>query len=184
MSRTIGVIAGSLRKESFSKKLARTIIDMAPDGVEFKWIAIDELPLYNQDFDDHGPLPPSYVTFREEIQGLDGVIFITPEYNRSMSSVLKNAVDVGSRPYGKNSWDGKSGLVISNSPGNLAGFGAHHHLRQSLVCVNVNVLAQPEIYLANVAQYFDEQGQMTDDSVKGFLQKAIDAYLDFTERLK
>ncbi len=179
MAKTIAILAGSLRKESFSKKIARAIVEMAPEGFEFKIISLDDLPVYNQDFDDHQQVPDTYRKFRSEMHEADGVIFVTPEYNRSIPSVLKNALDVGSRPYGESVWDGKPGAVFSNSPGNLSAFGANHHLRQCLVFLNVFAMQQPEVYLANIADALDEQGKIKDADVKNFLQKAIDAYIDW-----
>ncbi len=184
MKTTIGIIAGSLRRASFSKKIARALLEMAPEGYDFKLIPIDDLPLYNQDFDDDNDVPPSYVTFRNTIQKLDGVIFVTPEYNRSVPAVLKNAVDVASKPSGQNKWDGKPAAVFSNSPGNLSGFGANHHLRQSLVCLNVPVMQQPEVYIAGANKLFDEDGNFKDDNVRKFLQKAVDAYIEWFNRNK
>jgi chromate reductase len=184
MGKTIGIITGSLRRESFSKKIANAVIDMAPDGYTFKIISIDDLPIYNQDFDDDGNAPESYHKFRDEVKALGGVIFITPEYNRSVPAVLKNALDVGSRPYGQNVWDGKPGAVFSNSPSNLSGFGANHHLRQSLVFLNVLIMQQPEVYLANIQNAIDDNGKLKDGSVKDFVQKAVDAYISWFERLQ
>ncbi|CAM4367890.1 chromate reductase [Pedobacter westerhofensis] len=177
MNKIIGILAGSLRKESFSKKIGNTLIAMAPQGFEFKIISLDDLPIYNQDFDDDNQVPVTYTTFRKEVQAVDGVIFITPEYNRSVPAVLKNALDVGSRPYGHNVWDSKPGAVISNSPGNLSGFGANHHLRQSLVFLNVPVMQQPEIYIAKSNELFDENGELKSEGTKEFLHKAVDAYI-------
>ena len=176
MTKVIGLFAGSLRRESFSKKIAHTLVPMAPEGYEFKLISLDGLPVYNQDFDDDNQVPESYTAFRNEVKALDGVIFITPEYNRSVPGVLKNALDVGSRPYGQSVWDGKPGAVISNSPGNLSAFGANHHLRQSLVFLNVPTMQQPEAYLAKVNELFEENGEMKGPT-KQFLQKVVDAYL-------
>jgi chromate reductase len=176
MSKVIGILAGSLRKESFSKKLGNAVIAMAPEGFEFKAIRLDDLPVYNQDFDDNNEVPQSYTTFREEVQQLDGFIFITPEYNRSVPAVLKNALDVGSRPYGKSVWDGKPGAIFSNSPGAVGGFGANHHLRQSLVFLNIPVMQQPEVYLAKVNELFDENGDIKEGGTKDFIKKAVDAY--------
>ena len=119
--KTIGIIAGSLRKESFSKKIAKAIQAMAPAGFEFKIISIDDLPSYNQDFDDYNQVPESYIQFRNEMKTVDGVIFVTPEYNRSVPGVLKNAIDIGSRPYGKSVWDKKPAAVFSSSTGNISG---------------------------------------------------------------
>ncbi|WP_310391326.1 NAD(P)H-dependent oxidoreductase [Hymenobacter sp.] len=177
MNKVIGLIAGSLRKESFSKKIANTLLPIAPQGFEFRLISLDGLPIYNQDFDDHNEVPATYTAFRDEIRALDGVIFITPEYNRSVPGVLKNALDVGSRPYGKNVWDGKPAAIFSNSPGNISGFGANHHLRQSLVFLNVPAMQQPEVYLTKVDELFDENGTMHEGSTKQFLQQAVAAYL-------
>lgn len=181
--KVIGILAGSLRKESFSVKLGKAIASMAPEGYEFRLISLVDLQVYNQDLDDHDQVPPqSYVAFRNEIAELDGFIFITPEHNRSIPAVLKNAVDIASRPKGKNLWSGKPGAVFSNSPGPLAAFGAHHHLRQVLVCLNVLVQAQPEVYLAKIGEAFEENGDLN-TSVKGFVQKAVDAFVSWVERL-
>lgn len=179
MSKKIGILVGSLRKESFSMKIARAVIGMAPEGFDFELIPLDDLEVYNQDFDDHDQVPESYPRFRDRIRAVDGLLFITPEYNRSIPAVLKNALDVGSRPYGKSVWDGKPGVVFSNSPGNLAGFGAHHHLRQCLVFLNIPVMQQPEVYLANIAGAMDDEGNITDDDVKKILQDAMDAAADW-----
>lgn len=176
MGSTIGIIAGSLRRESFSKKIARTLLTMVPEGFDFRIVAIDTLPLYNQDFDDDGNLPESYVHFRKEVKQMDGFIFVTPEYNRSVPAVLKNAIDVASRPKAENGWNGKPTAVFSNSPGNLSGFGANHHLRQSLVSVNAPTMPQPEVYIGHVKKIFDVDGNLTDSTTQDFLQKAVDAY--------
>ena len=175
MSKKIGILAGSLRKESFSKKIGKAIIPMAPEGFEFIIVSLADLPMYNQDFDDDNQVPEAYTIFRNEMKALDGVIFITPEYNRSVPAVLKNALDVGSRPYGQSVWDGKPAAIISNSPGNISGYGANHHLRQSLVFLNVPAMQQPEVYINKANELFDENGQLKDDRSKDMLQKAIDA---------
>jgi chromate reductase len=177
MKNTIGIISGSLRKESFSTKIAKAIITMAPEDFEFKLVSIHNLPVYNQDFDDDNNVPESYIAFRNSIELLDGVIFVTPEHNRSVPAALKNAVDIGSRPYGKNKWDGKPGAIFSNSPGEISGFGANHHLRQSLVFVNIPVMQQPEVYLSKIDKLLDENGNLKDDKTKDFLQKAVDGYI-------
>lgn len=177
MSKVIGIIIGSLRKESFSKKIGKALPAMAPEGFEFKTIRLDDLPIYNQDFDDHNEVPEAYTTFRNEVKQLDGFIFITPEYNRSVPAVLKNALDVGSRPYGKSVWDGKPGAIFSNSPGVVGGFGANHHLRQSLVFLNIPVMQQPEVYLSKINELFDESGTIKEGETKDFIKKAVDAYI-------
>ncbi len=177
MNKIIGIIAGSLRKESFSKKLAAEVLKMAPEGFEFKLVTLADLQIYNQDFDDEGVVPEEYTEFRDLMNTIEGVIFITPEYNRSVPGVLKNAIDVGSRPYGKSVWNGKPAAVFSNSPGNLAAFGANHHLRQSLVFLNMPVMQQPEVYLARVGEAFDENGQMKEGKTKDLLQHAVTAFV-------
>ena len=183
MNKTIGLIAGSLRKESFSKKIAQALIRMAPEGFDFRMISLDDLPVYNQDFDDHNQVPEVYVRFRDMIRSLGGVIFITPEHNRSIPAALKNAIDIGSRPKGQNVWNGKPAAVFSNSPGNLSAFGANHHLRQSLVFLNLPTMQQPEVYIAHSNELFDAQGNMKDGSTKDFLQKAVDAYIAWFHKI-
>ncbi len=179
MSKVIGILAGSLRKESFSKKIAKAIASMATEGFEFKIIPLDDLPVYNQDFDDESRVPDSYVAFRNAAKAVDGVIFVTPEYNRSVPGVLKNALDIGSRPMGYSVWNGKPAAVFSNSPGNLSAFGANHHLRQSLVFLNMPTMQQPEVYIAQVKELFDESGNLKNGETKDFLQKAVNAYIDW-----
>jgi chromate reductase len=155
MKNVIGIIAGSLRKESYSKKIASALITLAPDDLEFRIISLADLPIYNQDFDEYHEVPEAIIVFRKEMEQVAGVIFVTPEYNRSVPAVLKNALDVGSRPYGKRVWNAKPAAVFSNSPGNLSAFGANHHLRQSLVFLNVPTMQQPEVYLPKVNELFD-----------------------------
>lgn len=177
-AKTIGIVIGSLRKDSFSKKIANFLSDNAPEGYIFESIEIGNLALYNQDYDEGGS-PESYAPFRKKIKSLDGVIFVTPEYNRSVPGVLKNAIDVGSRPYGQNSWQGKPTLVISSSISDLSGFGANHHLRQSLVFLDMPVVQQPEVYLANVQNLFDDNGKLTKEDTAKFLRQVLDSYVEF-----
>ncbi|NAT74315.1 ACP phosphodiesterase, partial [Pseudomonas syringae pv. actinidiae] len=143
---TIAVLVGSLRKESINRKIALALAKLAPATLKLNIIEIGDLPLYNEDIDGDSP-PPAYSVFREQLGAADGVLFVTPEYNRSVPGALKNAIDVGSRPYGKSAFSGKPGAVISASPGAVGGFGANHHLRQSLVFLDVLCLQQPEAYL-------------------------------------
>nr|WP_321356494.1 NAD(P)H-dependent oxidoreductase [uncultured Draconibacterium sp.] len=180
MSKKIGIIAGSLRKESYSKKIAKNILSMAPEGFEFSIISIDDLPVYNQDFDDE--VIESYHSFRSAANGVDGIIFITPEYNRSVPSALKNAIDVGSRPYGQSVWNNKPAAVFSLSIGTISGFGANHHLRQSLAFLNMPTMQQPEVYLANIGEALDENGNIVNEQVRSFLQQAVDAYTAWFKR--
>ncbi|SCP96291.1 NADPH-dependent FMN reductase [Anaerobium acetethylicum] len=172
----VGVFAGSLRKESFSRKIAAVLKEVAPDSLELELVDLGALEMYNQDFDDEGNVPASWTEFRERVKKFDAVLFVTPEYNRSVTAVLKNALDVGSRPYGESVWDGKPGAVVSVSPGALSGFGANHHLRQALVFLNVPTMQQPEAYIGNVAALFDENGVMTNEKTKGFLKTIMDSF--------
>jgi chromate reductase len=178
--RDVAVFVGSLRKESFNRKLANALIAMGPAPLKLEIVEIKHLPLYNQD-DDANP-PAASATFKERVQRADAVLFVTPEYNRSVPGVLKNAIDVASRPYGKSAWNGKPGAIISLSPGVIGAFGANHHLRQSLVFLNVPTLQQPEAYIGNAAKLFDAAGQLTDDTARDFLQKFLQAFAQWIER--
>ena len=178
-TRKIAVLVGSLRKESFTRKVARTLMLLAPPTLEMEIVEIGQLALYNQDADDSPP--PLYTEFRNKIKEFDGVLFCTPEYNRSVPGALKNAIDVGSRPYGHSAWSGKPCAVVSVSPGALAGFGANHHLRQSLVFLNMPAMQQPEAYVGNIGKQFDGD-TLTNDTTKAFLQTFIDAFATWVER--
>ena len=178
-TRKIAVIIGSLRKDSFNRKVAKTLMLLAPPTLDMEIVEIGHLALYNQD-DDPSP-PPTYTEFREKIRSFDGVLFCTPEYNRSVPGVLKNAIDVGSRPYGQSAWSGKPCGVISVSPGASGGFGANHHLRQSLVFLDMPAMKQPEAYMGNAAKLY-EGDELKDDSTKAFLQKFVDAFATWVER--
>src|SRR5690349_20761421 len=149
----IAVIVGSLRKESYNLKMAKTLISLAPEVLSLELLPIGDLPLYNEDLEKS--LPEQWRNFREQLKTFDGILFVTPEYNRSVPAVLKNAIDVGSRPYGKSAWDGKPAGIISVSPGQYGGFGANHHLRQSLVFLNMPALQQPEAYINQASKIFD-----------------------------
>jgi chromate reductase len=175
----IGVFVGSLRKESYSRKIARELESYASDKMDFKEFELGDLELYNQDLDDENRPTASWIRFREQVKALDGVLFVTPEYNRSVPAVLKNALDVGSRPYGKSAWDGKPGAVVSVSPGGLSAFGANHHLRQSLVFLNVPTMQQPEVYIGNVAALLDEDGKVKEEKTRAFLSKAMEAFFSW-----
>lgn len=178
--RDVAVLVGSLRKGSFSKKLANALVEIAPPGLALSRVEIGNLPFYNQDLEDDPPQP--WVAFRDRVRKANAVLFVTPEYNRSVPGVLKNAIDVGSRPYGKSVWDGKPGGVISNSPGKPGGFGANHHLRQSMVFLNVPVLQQPEAYISGADKLFDQAGKLQDPSVREYLQQYLAAFERFISR--
>lgn len=184
MAHDIAVIVGSLRKESFNRKFARVLIDLAPASLRMQIVEIGALPLYNQDLDEAGALvPPAWTAFRERMRAAQGVLFVTPEYNRSVPAVLKNAIDVGSRPYGHSVWAGKPAAVASVSIGAIAGFGANHHLRQSLVFVDMPVLQQPEAYIGGAGSLFDTQGELSNAGTREFAARFIQAYAAWVERL-
>ena len=170
----IAVIVGSLRKESFNLKTAKALIALAPESLSLEILSIANLPMFNEDLE--ATPPKEWLTFREQIKAADGLLFLTPEYNRSVPGVLKNALDVGSRPYGQNSWDGKPGAIVSVSIGNISGFGANHHLRQSLVFLNVPTMAQPEAYIADAYGLFDDKGDLSKESTEEFLKKFMAAF--------
>lgn len=181
MAKSIGVIVGSLRKESFNRKVANFLVKNPPADCTLEIIEIGDLNLYNQDFDEGGT-PPAYAPFRQKVKSMNAIIFVTPEYNRSVPGVLKNAIDVGSRPYGQSVWEGKPALVVSSSISGLSGFGANHHLRQSLVFLNMPAMQQPEVYLANVQEYFDENGNLTKTETADFLKNVLRSFADFASR--
>jgi chromate reductase, NAD(P)H dehydrogenase (quinone) len=176
MAKKIAVFVGSLRKESFNRKMAKVLIGLAPESLKLEIVEIGGLSLYNQDFDDEGKPPSDWSEFRMRVKSYDGVLFVTPEYNRSVPGVLKNAIDVGSRPYGQSIWGGKPGAVISVSPGAIGGFGANHHLRQSLVFVDVPAMQQPEAYIGGAAQLFDANGNINNDKTREFLKQFMGAF--------
>ena len=176
----IGVVVGSLRKESFSRKIANNVAKLFPEGYEVEFIEIGNLPLYNEEYD--GNSPEEYVSFRETVSGVDAVLFVTPEYNRSVPGVLKNALDVGSRPYGESVWNAKPAAIISQSISNLSGFGANHHLRQSLTFLNMPVVQQPEVYLANSQDLVDDSGNINNEQTVQFLQSFVDAFVDLINK--
>ncbi|MCI9845477.1 NADPH-dependent FMN reductase [Flavobacterium pectinovorum] len=179
--KTVGIIVGSIRKDSYNKKIADYLIKNTPEGYIFKIIEIGNLVLYNQDYDD-ADQPESYSSFREEVKSSDGIIFVTPEHNRSFPAALKNALDVGSRPYGHSVWSNKPAMVISSSISSISGFGAAHHLRQVLSFLGMPVLPQPEVYLADVQYLFDDKNRLIKEETADFLLHALVAYIDFAER--
>ena len=181
MSKKIAVLVGSLRKDSFNLKVAKVFKQIAPKSLSLDIIEIGDLPFYNEDIDTDTP-PQSYDRFRQEIANCNGVIFVTPEYNRGLPAVIKNALDVGSRPYGKSVWSKKPAAVISVSQGAIGGFGANHQLRQSFVFLDMPTLQQPEAYIGNINNSFDENGNMN-EKTKEFLSAIINSYAHWVEKL-
>lgn len=165
--RTVAVVVGSLRKDSVSRKVAKALAALTPE-LKFDFVEIGDLPLYDEDVEAAGA-PAAWTRFRNQIKAADAVLFVTPEYNRSVPGGLKNAIDVGSRPYGSSAWNGKPGAVISVSPGAIGGFGANHHLRQSLVFLNVPLLSS-EAYIGNAFALFGETGELVNEGTSEFLR--------------
>ena len=179
---SVAVIVGSLRKESFSLKIAKALTGLAPPSLQLDVVTLGGLSFYNQDLE--ATPPADWVSFRERIKKADAVLFVTPEYNRSVPGVLKNAIDVGSRPYGQSVFNGKPGGVVSNSPGAIGGFGANHHLRQSLVFLDVSVLQQPEAYVGSVGDAFDDKGDLVKAPLREFLESYIKAFAAWVAQQK
>jgi chromate reductase len=176
-ARTVAVIVGSLRKDSVSRKLAKAFAALNPD-LKFQIVEIGDLPHFDQDLE--ADPPAQWVRFRNEVAAADGVLFVTPEFNRSVPGALKNAIDVGSRPYGQSVWNGKPGAVISLSPGAIGGFGANHHLRQSLAFLNMPTLPA-EAYIGAAHTLFDEQGALNNDATRSFLTSFAQSFAAWIE---
>jgi chromate reductase, NAD(P)H dehydrogenase (quinone) len=177
------VLVGSLRKASFNRMLANTLISLAPSSLKLDIVDIGQLPFYNEDLETTVP-PAPWTAFRQRVEAANAVLFVTPEYNRSVPAVLKNALDVGSRPYGRSVWDRKPGAIVSGSPGAIGAFGANHHLRQSLVFLNVPTMQQPEAYISHADKLFDEHGKLVNDSTRKFLQEFMKAFANWVETIR
>jgi chromate reductase len=181
--KSVCVLVGSLRKASFNSMLANALISLAPSSLKLDVVEIGQLPIYNEDLETAAP-PAPWTALRQRIKAADAVLFVTPEYTRSVPAVLKNALDVGSRPYGSNVWDCKPGAVVSSSPGAIAAFGANHHLRQSLVFLNVPAMQQPEAYISHVDKLFDEHGKLVSDGTGKFLQAFMQAFANWIDTIR
>ena len=178
----IAILVGSLRKDSINRKIARSLCAMAHERLDCDIIPIDDLPLYNQDYDPDSPA--QYTRFRGAIAAADGVLFVTPEYNRGVPGVLKNAIDVGSRPYGKSVWNQKPAAIVSASPGMIGGFGANHQLRQAAVFLNMPVMQHPEAYLGKVNDdSFDGDGCLKDGPLKEIVMSLSKAFGDWVHMI-
>jgi len=176
----IAILVGSLRRDSINRKIARSICALTHDRLDCFMVEIGDLPLFNQDAEQNPPEP--YRRFRAEIAASDGVLFCTPEYNRGVPGGLKNAIDIGSRPYGESVWDKKPAAIISASPGAIGGFGANHQLRQACVFLNMPVMQQPEAYLGHVKDdSFDADGCLVDGPLRDVVMKLADAFADWVE---
>jgi chromate reductase, NAD(P)H dehydrogenase (quinone) len=174
------VVVGSLRRESYSRRLALALEKVAPPTLRLEPVPIGDLPLYNQDLEQDPP--PQWRTFRERVRRSSAVLFVTPEYNRSIPAPLKNAIDVGSRPYGQSAWNNKPCVVVSCSPGMLGGFGANHHLRQSLVFLNMPALTQPEAYIGGIDKLVNEQGRFVNSQTEEFGRRIMTSFAEWIVR--
>ena len=178
--RTVAVVVGSLRKDSVNRKVANALAALTPN-LTFNFVEIGDLPFFDQDLESNPPA--QWVRLRQEIAAADAVLFVTPEYNRGMPAVIKNAIDVASRPYGHSVWNGKPGAVISVTIGSQGAILANHQLRQSLVFLNVPTLAQPEAYISGALGLFDDKGALINDSTAGFLTAFGQAFSAWIERI-
>jgi chromate reductase len=181
-SMNVCILVGSLRKASLNGILANALISLAPSSLKLDIVEIGQLPFYNEDLETN-PAPAQWTAFRQRVKAADAVLFVTPEYNRSVPAVLKNALDVGSRPYGSSVWDRKPGAIVSCSPGAIGAFGANHHVRQSLVFLNVPTMQQPEAYVGHADKLFDEYGKLVSDGTRKFLQDFMQAFANWVETI-
>jgi chromate reductase len=182
MAYKIAIIVGSLRKDSINRKVARSICGLRGDNLDCSMIEIGDLPNYNQDLD--ASPPEQWTRFRQQIAASDGVLFCSPEYNRGIPGVLKNAIDVGSRPYGKSVFDKKPAAIVTASPGSIGGFGSNHQIRQAAVFLNMPVMQQPEAYLGHVSEEaFDESGCLKEGPLKDLVTVVAHAFANWVEMI-
>ena len=183
MPNRVGVIVGSLRKAAYTRMLARALPQLTPSSLQLVDIGIGDLPLYNYDLETEQP-PPAWTAFRTAVKSVDAVLFVTPEFNRSMPGAVKNAMDVGSRPWGDSAWSGKPAGVISLSPGALGAMASNHHLRQVLMAVNLAAMPYPEAYIPAAGALFDESGNLTSAETRQFLQTFMEAFAAWVARFR
>lgn len=176
----IAVLVGSLRKESFSRKVAEAVTKLEKT-LSFDFVDIGKISHFNEDLEENPPA--AWTDYRNRIAASDAVLFVTPEYVRSVPAVLKNAIDVGSRPYGQGILIGKPAAIVSTSLGAIGGFGANHHLRQSLASLDMPTLGQPECYIGNTGRLFDADGELVDEGTREFLATFAEAFKEFVEKL-
>ena len=182
MAYKIAIIVGSLREGSLNRRVARSICALKNDNLDCSMVEIGDLPLYNQDLDANPP--EQWVRFRHKVAEADGVLFCSPEYNRGIPGVLKNAIDIGSRPYGQSVFDKKPAAIVTASPGSIGGFGANHQIRQACVFLNMPVMQQPEAYLGHVSDdSFDASGCLKEGPLKGLIETLAHAFHDWVEMI-
>src|SRR6476620_9455969 len=178
----IAIIVGSLREGSINRKVARSICGLKNDNLDCSMIEIGDLPLYNQDLDTNPP--EQWTRFRQQVGSADGVLFCSPEYNRGIPGVLKNAIDIGSRPYGQSVFDKKPGAIVTASPGSIGGFGANHQIRQAAVFLNMPIMQQPETYLGHVGDdSFDDSGCLKEGPLKELIKTLAHAFHDWVDMI-
>lgn len=180
--RSVGIIAGSLRRDSFSRKVAENLADMLAPFLDVTPIDLRGLAMFNQDFDDEGLPPAAWSDFRRAVACLDSAVFVTPEYNRSMPALLKNALDIASRPPGQNAWDGKPGAIVGVSPGRLGALAAVQAFKQPASFLGLILMPQPEAYISQAADLFDARGQLQDEAARQVLQNFASAFVRWVER--
>lgn len=181
--RNVALIVGSLRQGAYTRVVAQALIELAPPALRFNEVGIGELPFYNQDLETNTP-PTQWRTFREQLRQSDAVLFVTPEYNRGMPGVLKNAIDVGSRPPKESVWRGKPALVISQTPGKLGGMAANQQLRLALSVLGSPAMPAPEVYLAEVGKLFGPDGKLTAEDTRKFLSSSLENFATWIERFR
>ncbi len=182
VNRKIGILIGSARKQAFSGQVARAVAAQFPEQLTPVFMELEHLPMYNQDYDDEGTTPESWTAFRETLKGCDGFLFVTPEHNRSLPALLKNAIDIASRPYGQNCWSAKPAAVISASPGKLAGIVVGYHLKQVLSLLNAYVLPQPEVALGDVHTLLKPEGGWANPDTEAFVATFVRSFTRWVER--
>ncbi len=180
MAKKIAVLVGSLRKESYNRKIANELARISGDDLQLEIVEIGNLPFYNEDLEQSPP--QEWLDFREKIKYSDGILVVSPEYNRTIPAALKNAIDVGSRPYGQSVWDGKPGAVVTSSVSAMGGLAANHHIRQAFVFVNVPLMQQPEAYIGSVHNIFQEDGKTLVERTEAYLKKFMDAYPNWVNK--
>jgi chromate reductase len=175
----IAVLVGSLRRDSINLKFAKTLAKLGQAKFDFHFVELGDLPIYNEDLWENPP--PSVLRFKKDIAAADAVLFVTPEYNRSIPPVIKNAIDWGTRPWGQNSWAGKPGSVIGTSPGNVGTGVAQAHLRSVLTILDVILLGQPEVYFVTKPGLINDEFEITDDQTREFLQGYLAKFAGWIE---
>lgn len=183
MQKKVGLIVGSLRKGAYSRLMAQAVKELALPSLAFSDIGIGDLPLYNQDLETATP-PPAWTAFREEVGRTDAVLFVTPEYNRGMPGALKNAIDVGTRPWGQSIWSARPTAVISVTPGALGAMAAHQQLRLTLSVINSPTLPGPEVYIPGAATLFDEAGKLRNADTRKIITNLLEAFEAWIDRFK